>query len=103
MSTAFSHITLRLETEWHQRPARLSYCLDSFLIDRLKDEARAGKTNAAGEVVKPGRYLTKDIILEIYDALAESMQTGEAYQTRLDPPQGDSRDCHPALLPALSE
>ena len=52
--------------------------------------------NEAGEVVKPGRYITKDTILEIYDALAESVKTGTPYQTRLDPPpaakQNTTRD-----------
>jgi hypothetical protein len=41
-----------------------------------------------------GDYRTKRTILEIYDALAEAMQTGNAYQTRLDSPPADPRSCH---------
>lgn len=68
--------------------ADAAYILDTFPIVRRKDEARTEETNAAGEVVKPGRYITKDTILEIYDALAESQRTGRPYQTRLNPPPG---------------
>ena len=35
---------------------------------------------------------TKRVILEIYDALAESMKTGTPYQTRLDPHPGPPTD-----------
>ena len=35
------------------------------------------------------------VILEIYDAMAESIRTGQPYQTRLDPPLADPRGCHP--------
>jgi hypothetical protein len=41
------------------------------------------------------RCIPKNVILKIYDAVAEAMQTGNAYQTRLDPPPADSRCCHP--------
>ena len=39
-----------------------------------------------------GRYRTKDTILEIYDEMAEAIRTGQAYQTRLDPPPGPPTD-----------
>lgn len=42
-----------------------------------------------------GDYRTKRVILEIYDALAESIRSGQPYQTRLDPPPADPRCCHP--------
>jgi len=42
-----------------------------------------------------GDYCTKRVILEIYDALTASMQSGQPYQTRLDPPPADPRCCHP--------
>ena len=70
--------------------------MDTFPIVRRKDEARTEQTNAAGEVIQPGRYLTKDTILEIYDALAASIKTGQPYQTRLNPPPADPKCCHPA-------
>jgi hypothetical protein len=46
-------------------------------------------------VVKPGRYITKDTILEICDALTESIRIGTPYQTRLNPPPANPRCCHP--------
>jgi hypothetical protein len=45
--------------------------------------------------VAHGDYRTKRVILEISDALAESIRIGQPYQTRLDPPPADPRCCHP--------
>lgn len=36
----------------------------------------------------------KRILLEIYDALAESTRTGTPYPTRLNPPPADPSCCH---------
>ncbi len=52
------------------------YILETFPIVKRKDEERYGD------------YRTKRVILEIYDALAEAIDTGQPYQTRLDPPPG---------------
>jgi hypothetical protein len=60
-----------------------AYILDTFPIVKRKDEE------------KFGTYRTKERILELYDALAESQRTGTPYQTRLDPPAADPRCCHP--------
>jgi hypothetical protein len=57
--------------------------MNTFPIVKRKDED------------KWGEYRTKRVILEIYDALAESIRTGQPYQTRLDPPPADPRCCHP--------
>ena len=35
-----------------------------------------------------GTFRTKDLILQIYDAMAEATRTGKPYQTILDPPPG---------------
>ncbi|HWQ34039.1 MAG TPA: DNA methyltransferase [Blastocatellia bacterium] len=51
-----------------------AYILDTFPIVRRKDEAQHGE------------YRTKRVILEIYDEMRRAMETGAAYQTRLDPP-----------------
>ena len=51
----------------------VDYIIDSFPIVRRKDEEAHGT------------YYTKQIILQIYDAMQESMRTGQPYQTRLDP------------------
>ena len=61
----------------------VDYIMDTFPIVKRKDED------------KYGEYRTKRVILEIYDAMQEAIRTGTPYQTRLDPPPGDSRCCHP--------
>ena len=53
-----------------------AYILDTFPIVRRKD------------IAQHGEYRTQRVILEIYDAMAESTRTGQPYQTRLDPPPG---------------
>ena len=58
--------------------------VNTFPIAERKDEAKFN-----------GDYRTKRTILEIYDALAESIRTGQPYATRLDPPPADARCCHP--------
>jgi hypothetical protein len=60
----------------------VDYIMETFPIVKRKDEARHGE------------FRTKRVILEIYDDMARSMQTGEAYQTRLDPPPADPRVGH---------
>ena len=47
-----------------------------------------------------GEYRTKRVILEIYDAMAESQRASQSYATRLDPPPADPKCCHPPKLPA---
>jgi hypothetical protein len=41
---------------------------------------------AAAQAQVKGEYRTKRVILEIYDAMQHATETGEPYQTRLDPP-----------------
>jgi hypothetical protein len=99
LDAAFFHLYLGSEEEWRKRPADLtqsfptprdavSYIMDTFPIVKRKDEEKFN-----------GDYRTKRTILEIYDALAESMQTARPYQTRLDPPPADPRCCHPSRNP----
>ncbi|MBU1106385.1 MAG: N-6 DNA methylase [Candidatus Riflebacteria bacterium] len=66
----------------------VDYVMETFPIVKRKDIDRTEEQNAAGEIMREGRYITKDTILEIYDAMAEAMRTGKPYQTRLDPPPG---------------
>jgi hypothetical protein len=54
----------------------VDHVLDTFPIVRRKDEARFGE------------FRTKRLILEVYDAMAKAIATGEAYQTILDPVPG---------------
>lgn len=55
----------------------VDYIMDTFPIVRRKDEARYGE------------YRTKRLILEVYDAMQVAIDTGEPYQTILDPPPGE--------------
>ena len=43
-----------------------------------------------------GFYRTKDLILEIYDAMDQARRSKIPYQTPLDPPPGDPRISHSA-------
>lgn len=61
----------------------MSYIMDTFSILKRKDEAKFNSD-----------YRTERVILEIYDALGSSMQTGHPYQTRFHPPPADPRCCY---------
>ncbi|MGV9354543.1 Eco57I restriction-modification methylase domain-containing protein [Streptomyces misionensis] len=61
----------------------VDYVLDTFPVVKRKDEAAHGT------------YRTKNLILDIYDRMAEAQRTGTAYQTVLDPPPGQGPR-HPA-------
>ena len=65
-----------------------AYVMDTFPIVRKHDEKAHGE------------YRTKRVILEIYDALAESTRTGTPYQPRLDPVPASFRCVHKPRLPA---
>lgn len=57
--------------------ADVEYVMDTFPVVKREDETLHG-----------GTYRTKDLILDIYDRMAEARETGGAYQTVLDPPPG---------------
>ena len=61
----------------------MDYIMETFPIVKRKDEQKYGK------------YRTKLLIFECYDAMAEAMKTGRPYQTMLDPPPADPRIAHP--------
>ncbi len=42
-------------------------------------------------VLYGGEFRTKHIILEIYDAMQRAVESGQPYQTLLDPPPADAR------------
>jgi hypothetical protein len=60
-----------------------AHVMDTFPIVRKNDEKAHGE------------YRTKRVILEIFDAMADAIHTGSAYETRLDPPPADSGVAHP--------
>ncbi len=62
----------------------VAYIMDTFPVVRCRDEEKFNDD-----------YRTRRVILEIYDAMQESIRTGKPYETRLDPPPADPRCCHP--------
>jgi hypothetical protein len=101
LDAAWLHLYLGSQYDWRQQSEALikafpspkdavSYIMDTFPIVRRKDEEEFG-----------GEYRTKRLILEIYDAMQESMRTGQPYQTLLDPPSADPRCRHPKLEVAI--
>ncbi|GJL59764.1 MAG: hypothetical protein NPIRA03_26210 [Nitrospirales bacterium] len=74
----------RLKANFPTPRDAVAYIMDTFPIVRRRDEEKFGE------------YRTKRVILEIYDAIADSIRTGQPYQTLLDPPPADPRCCHPA-------
>jgi len=73
----------RLKANFPTPRDAVAHIMGTFSIVRRKDEA------------KYGTYRTKDTILDIYDAMAESIRVSKPYQTRLNPPPADPRCCHP--------
>jgi hypothetical protein len=101
LDAAFFHLYLGSEDEWRQQPEALtrafptprhavSYIMDTFPIVKRKDEAKHN-----------GHYRTKETILQIYGALAESIASGVAYQTQLSPVPTDPRIAHMPKLPDI--
>ena len=54
----------------------VDYIMETFSVVKKRDEQRYGA------------FRTKELILEIYDAMAEAALSGKSYQTILDPPPG---------------
>ncbi|WP_202978831.1 Eco57I restriction-modification methylase domain-containing protein [Halomicronema hongdechloris] len=61
----------------------VDYIMETFPIVKRKDEKAHG------------HYRTKDTILQIYDAMATAIASGQPYPTLLDPPPADPRVAHP--------
>lgn len=96
IDAAFFHLCMGLRQEWDgsdnaltssfQTPRKaVEYILSTFAIVNRKDEVRFG-----------GDQRTKRVVLEIYDEMAAAIQSGHAYQTRLNPVPADQSCCHPA-------
>jgi hypothetical protein len=73
----------RLKASFPTPRDAVAYIMETSPIVKRKDEEKSGK------------YRTKRVILEIYDAMAEAMRTGIPYQTRLSPPPADPSVAHP--------
>lgn len=88
LDAAYFHLYLGTPEEWQKQGTpellgyfttpreAVEYVMETFPIVKRKDEA------------KYGSYRTKELILDIYDAMAEAIRTGKPYQTILDPPPG---------------
>ena len=61
----------------------VDYIMETFPIVKRRDIERYGS------------FRTKELILQVYDAMAEAEHTGRPYQTILDPPPGHGPR-HPA-------
>ncbi len=59
------------------------YVMNTFPIVRRNDEK-----------LHDGKFRTKEVILSIYDEMAEAARTGSPYRTRLAPPPADPRVAH---------
>jgi len=55
----------------------VDYIMETFLVFKCRN------------VAAHGEYRTKRVILEIYDQMARAAETGQPYQTLLDPPPAD--------------
>ena len=67
------------------------YILDTFPIVKRKDIAQYGE------------YRTKNLILEIYDAMQRAKETGQPYQTILDTQPADPKMAHSTLNKGIVE
>lgn len=87
LDAAFFHLYLGGQVEWQEASRELfdalptprhavDYIMDTFPIVKRQDEQQHGE------------YRTKRVILEIYDAMQKAIDTGQPYQTLLDPPPG---------------
>jgi len=54
----------------------VDYIMETFPVVKRKDEQHYGT------------YRTKELILEVYDAMADAIRSGKPYQTILNPPPG---------------
>ncbi|MCA9037406.1 MAG: N-6 DNA methylase [Planctomycetaceae bacterium] len=99
LDAAYFHLYLGSDEEWGAGNQTLremfptprhavDYIMDTFPIVRRKDEAKYD-----------GDYRTKRTILDIYDAMAEAIRTGQPYQTQLDPPPGPPTDAEGNFIP----
>ena len=100
LDAMFFHLYLGTESEWRDSVSQelleyfpsprtaVEYIMEKFPIVKRKDEAKFD-----------GKYRTKELILEIYDKMAEAIATGTEYKTILNPPPGPPCDAHGNFIP----
>jgi hypothetical protein len=93
LDAAFFHLYLGTHEEWEEGPESLTHLFPAprSVVEHIMDSFARVKSN---DMKTYGRYRTKETILEIYDAMAHAVKTGEPYQTPLDPPAADSSQAH---------
>lgn len=64
--------------------AQAEWLIDSFFVLRKYEERDHGE------------YLTKRLVLEVFDAMMDSQKAGKPYRTDLDPPPAHASCSHPA-------
>jgi hypothetical protein len=98
LDAAYFHHYLGSVAEWGADNPRLrdlfpsprdavNYVMETFPIVKRKDEQAHGE------------YRTKQVILELYDEMAEAILTGQPYNTRLDPPPGPPQNAQDNVIP----
>jgi len=102
LDAAFFYLYLGSSMDWPSQPAELvrafptprhaiEYVLDeTFPIVRRKDEAAFGS------------YRTKEVILQIFNAISEAATNRNAFRTTIFPPPGDLACCHTTAAQQLS-
>jgi len=78
---------VRLKASFPTPRVAVAYVMDTFPIVRRRDEEKYG-----------GNYRTKRVILEIYEAIAEAIRTGQPYQSRVDPRPGPPTDAAGTMM-----
>ena len=110
LDAAYFHLYLGSPAEWGQENPELKemfptprdavdYLMETFPIVKRKDIKRTAVLNESGEVTTEGTYITKDTILSIYDEMQQAIDSGEPYETRLDPPPGPPTDPDGNFIP----
>ncbi len=99
LDAIYFHLYLGTEQEWKEKGSKelleyfsttrhaIEYIMETFPIVKRKDEA------------KYGSYRTKELILEVYDKMAEAIANGTEYQTILDPSPGPPTDSEGNFIP----
>lgn len=107
LDAVYFHLYLGTEQEWKEKGSKellkyfptprsaVEYIMETFPIAKRKDIARTEVKDYSGKVIKEGCYHTKELILEIYDKMAEAIVTGTEYKTILNPPAADPSVAHP--------
>ena len=110
LDAAYFHLYLGSPSEWDADSPELGemfptpreaadYIMETFPIVKRKDIKRTQIKNESNEVTTEGTYITKDTSLEIYDEMATAIETGQPYETCLDPPPGPPTDAEGNFIP----